>query len=107
MSSPKKEQPTVRRWNRLTRDGTLLTVGIVLTINEAVIRSGEPRPYLLTLFAGMMGMPIVFRSDEKKKDEAASSSPTPPPEPPKPDPIPPQPGLIYKPGVGWVIEQEK
>lgn len=54
------------KWPRVTRDGLLLGTGVILTINEAVIRSGAERPYLLMLFAGMMGLPVFLRQDEKK-----------------------------------------
>jgi hypothetical protein len=55
------------QWPKVTRDGFLLGAGIVLTINEAVVRAGPERPYLLMLFAGMMGLPVFLRQDEKKQ----------------------------------------
>lgn len=57
------------RWPLLTRDGLLLIAGIALTINEAVFRSGPERPYMLMLFAGMMGLPVFLRADEKRKSD--------------------------------------
>lgn len=49
-----------------SRDTLLLVSGILLTANEAIIRSGPERPYLMILFAGMMGLPVFLQSDEKK-----------------------------------------
>lgn len=59
-------RPNVR-W-KLGRDSILFLVGIGGIINEAFIRTGEPRTELLILFAGMCGLPAFFRVDEKGHD---------------------------------------
>lgn len=53
---------------RITRDGFLLALGVFLTINELVIRSGPERPYVLVLLGGMMGLPAFIRADEKRRN---------------------------------------
>lgn len=50
------------------RDTTLFLSGIILIFYEAIIRSGPERPYLLILYAGMIGLPTFLRVDEKKKE---------------------------------------
>lgn len=56
---------------KITRDLVLFIAGLLLTVNEAVLRDGSERPTLLILFAGMMGLPVVIRADEarQKPDE--------------------------------------
>lgn len=56
-------KPTTR-W-KIGRDSILFLVGIGGIINEAFIRTGDPRTELLILFAGMCGLPAFFRVDEK------------------------------------------
>lgn len=51
---------------RITRDAVLFATGLALLINEAVIRHGPERPYLLVMYAGMMGLPVFLRTDEKR-----------------------------------------
>lgn len=53
-------------WIRIPRDTLLLLSGIGLTMNEAIFRHGPERPYMIMLFAGMMGLPLYLRNDEKK-----------------------------------------
>lgn len=60
------------RWPKVTRDTSLFVAGLILTVNEALRTHGE-RPYLLMIFAGMMGLPVFLRRDEKTP---------PPPDPP-------------------------
>lgn len=36
-------------------------------MNEAVFRSGQERPAMLVLFAGMMGLPAFLKTGEEKK----------------------------------------
>lgn len=70
------------KWPKVTRDGFLLGAGVVLTINEAILRGGPERPYLLMLFAGMMGLPVFLRQDEKKQEAITPPKlPTPIPGP--------------------------
>lgn len=57
-----------RRSGLLSRDRILFTSGLLLTMNEALLRTGE-RPTLLFLFAGMMGLPVVLRADDKRKQQ--------------------------------------
>jgi len=54
------------RWPKLTRDSVIFGIGIAGIVNEAFIRSGEPRAQLLILFASMCGLPAFLRFDEKK-----------------------------------------
>jgi hypothetical protein len=61
-----RRAPRRRRRAPFTRDRVLFTSGLLLTANEALLRSGE-RPTLLFLFAAMMGLPVVMRSDDKRK----------------------------------------
>jgi hypothetical protein len=51
----------------VTRDALLFGVGLGLTTYEALARQGE-RPYLLALYAGMMGLP-VFTARRPPKDD--------------------------------------
>lgn len=63
-------QSFIEPWLRkITRDLVLFVVGLCLTINEAVIRQGPERPAILTLFASMMGLPIIIRAQEKRNSE--------------------------------------
>jgi hypothetical protein len=41
----------------------LFMSGLILTYNEA-FRVEVERPFLLALFAGMMGLPVVLRADQ-------------------------------------------
>ena len=59
------------------RDATLLVGGLSLTVYEAVIYRGPERLGLLMLYAGMMGLTVFLRADERAKPEAP-----PVPEPP-------------------------
>lgn len=61
------------RFPHITRDSFLLAVGTCLTINELVIRSGQERPYVLVLLAGMMGLPVFLHADEKRRDNRDGS----------------------------------
>lgn len=67
---------TQRDW----RDSILLVTGLALTIYEAVVYRGPERWGLLMLYAGMMGLTVFLRADEKRQPE----TPGPPavPEPP-------------------------
>lgn len=60
-------EPRSRWWTKITRDLVLFTTGLVLTVNEAILRNGVERPSLLVLYAGMMGFPAVIRYDEKRR----------------------------------------
>ena len=53
----------VRRRLRISRDSLLFTSGLILTYHEAFVVKVE-RPFLLALFAGMMGLPVVLRADQ-------------------------------------------
>lgn len=57
------------RW-KVGRDSVLFLVGIGGIINEAFIRTGDPRTELLILFAGMCGLPAFLRVDEKGHDDS-------------------------------------
>ena len=66
---------TRSRWPKITRDTILFTAGVLGAANEAVFRESE-RPALLMLFAGMMGLPVFLRKDERTSPPAPA-----PPEP--------------------------
>lgn len=57
------------RWKAPARDSVLFVIGIGGIINEAFIRTGDPRAELLILFASMCGAPAFIRLDEKRKDD--------------------------------------
>jgi hypothetical protein len=65
------------------RDSILFLTGLSLIIFEAVVRTGPERYGLLMLYAGMVGLPLVLRGDERAVGPSA-----PPPLPPPP-PAPP------------------
>ena len=48
----------------VTRSLVLFSVGLVLTLYEAIVRDimahTEPRPFLVALYMGMMGLPAVL-----------------------------------------------
>lgn len=52
-----------RFWQGITRDLVLFTVGVMLIINESVLRKEPPRESLVVLFAGMVGLPAILRAD--------------------------------------------
>jgi hypothetical protein len=54
----------MKQWP-LIRDVALFFGGLLGVYYEAVFRTAE-RPTLLLVFAAMMGLPLVIRSDEKK-----------------------------------------
>lgn len=63
---------------RLLRDVTLFGSGLGLVVHEAAFKTGSVDYGLLMLYAGMLGLPVFLRADERRKDEP---SPTPEPEP--------------------------
>lgn len=65
--------------NKATRDIGTFTVGAVGLLFEA-LNSGVEKPTLIIAFAGLMGLPLFVRADEK-----------PPIAPVVPPPIPAQP----------------
>ena len=60
----------VRKKRTITRDFTLFVVGLGLIVREAIFENSE-RPYMLMLFATMIGLPLAFRADSarSKKEE--------------------------------------
>jgi hypothetical protein len=56
------------QWPKISRDVVLFVSGLALIINEAT-RSGPERPYLLMLFAGMIGLPVFLRTDERRQQQ--------------------------------------
>lgn len=54
-------------WPTITRDSILFGVGLAGIVNEAFVRTGDPRPELLVLFAGMVGLPVALRKDERRE----------------------------------------
>lgn len=57
------------------RDATLLLAGLGLTGYEAVFYRGPERWGLIMLYAGMMGLTVFLRADEKRQPDV----PNPPP----------------------------
>ena len=68
-------RPSLAGW----RDATLFLTGLGLIIHEAVARTGPERWGLLMLYAGMVGLPVFIRQDQKA------------PDPPSTDPAPREP----------------
>lgn len=56
----------------VTRDLVMFTVGLLLIINEAAIRKGDPREVLIILYAAMLGLPLVFQGDEFRRKRNSS-----------------------------------
>jgi uncharacterized membrane protein YobD (UPF0266 family) len=50
---------------REVRDAIIFLVAIALIIYEAILHEGPERWGLLTLYATMLGLPIVLRHDER------------------------------------------
>jgi hypothetical protein len=53
---------------KITRDTSLLIGGLLGTAHETLV-SKVDRPSLLALFAGMMGLPLFLRKDEKERED--------------------------------------
>lgn len=68
---------------RGVRDVLLVVAGIALTANEAIFYQGPERWGLYMLYAGMMGLPVMLRSDDHR---AGREEPTPPPDNQETDP---------------------
>lgn len=58
-----------RRWShlRVRWVDAITATGLMLTINESVLRRGEPRADLLVLFAAMMGLSFTTRADDVRR----------------------------------------
>lgn len=54
--------------SKITRDLVLFTFGLLGVLHETLRTDGD-RQFLLMLFAGMMGLPVFLRKDEKNGDE--------------------------------------
>jgi hypothetical protein len=54
---------------RLSRDAVLFMAGLAGVAYETLDRDAE-RPTLLILFGAMIGLPTVFRADEKRHEDA-------------------------------------
>lgn len=57
-----------RKGRRITRDTVLFVGGLIGIIYETVFEQID-RPALLAVFAGMLGLPIYLRRDEKPSDK--------------------------------------
>ncbi len=53
---------------RIGRDTVITGTAVLLTIYEAILRSGDARATLLALYAAMMGLPAVLRADEARRN---------------------------------------
>lgn len=65
------------RFKAISRDTLLFLSGLILTYNEA-FRVQEERPFLLAVFAGMMGLPVVLRADQWPRLTGGTPTPEPP-----------------------------
>lgn len=55
-------------WPVVTRDSVLFVFGLAGIFHEAYIHTGETRHEFIMLFAGMCGLPLALRKDERKPD---------------------------------------
>lgn len=53
---------------KITRDGVLFLAGLAGVAHQTLL-SEIDRPMLLTVFAGMMGLPAFLRMDEKREEK--------------------------------------
>lgn len=69
-AAAQKEETRERRrlLASITRDLVLFAIGVLLIINEAVIRSEPPRESLLVLYGGMVGLPAILRADAIRRN---------------------------------------
>ena len=65
-----RPRPSLAGW----RDATLFLTGLGLIIHEAVGRTGPERWGLLMLYAGMVGLPVFIRADERRSNQPGSDS---------------------------------
>lgn len=56
------------RQTRELRNWLMFSVALMLTVYEALIQAGE-RPFLLTLYASMMGLPLVLGGKAKPDND--------------------------------------
>ena len=56
------------RLRRISRDTVLFSAGILGVTHETLTSGKVERPYLLAVFAGMMGPPAFLRADEKRRE---------------------------------------
>jgi hypothetical protein len=45
----------------------MFSLGFLIVIHEVILTDGE-RPYVLTAALALMGLPLVLRADEKRKN---------------------------------------
>lgn len=62
MGKPRKRQ------SRITRDLILFVGGFAGIVYETLVERAD-RPALLAVFAGMLGLPLYLRRDEKRDDK--------------------------------------
>lgn len=68
---------TIDRWWaawRLVRDVVLFGTGLGLIVYEAVFKAGTIDYGMLPVYAGMVGLPVFFRTDEKRHDQPEPES---------------------------------
>lgn len=75
-------RPQHLKITRDLRNIILLVAGLAGTAHETLVSKGE-RPTLLFLFAAMMGLPYVLRSDEKPGDKPEEDDDADPPDRPR------------------------
>lgn len=72
------------RWPKPHWADIITATGLVLTINEAMFRTGPERPGFQFMFLAMMGLSPVVRLDEKRaaRKRNGNGDPPSPPSPP-------------------------
>lgn len=57
------------------RDTVIVAVALGLIVHEAVLREGDGRPFLIGLFAAMLGLPAIVRADAVRRDQLDDEKP--------------------------------
>ena len=64
--APTKEETGRLKLSGQLRGTLMFLAGLGLTVNESLRRDGGERPYLLVLFAAMMGLPLAIGADKAR-----------------------------------------
>lgn len=64
----RREQDRWNKWDKRVRDLTIWAIMAAALINELFYEE-EPRPSALVFIASMLGMPLVLRADEKRREK--------------------------------------
>lgn len=57
-----------RSVQKITRDLALFVLGFAIIINEVWFREGPERSQILILATGLVGLPLILRADERKRN---------------------------------------